>query len=194
MDTNLISWAMFLALSAACLIVIPICGYYMWLACRLFGVRIEHRENEADWAEGKILQLLEQADRHLLIYEDGGPSAGSLCGSRQALSALERRMADRPQLAVKVLLNERPEADPLGEMRRRFGDRLQVRHRSGKRPSRDIHFHIGDDRFGLFSERKPDDALDCHYYDASLASTPAQVKAFGAHRRYLDDQFAAAAA
>ena len=195
MDTNVFGPVAVIILGVGSLVVISICGYYMLRACLLFGVFVEHGENDSALATRKFLELLDQAEHSLIIYDDGDPVEDSIYNSKKIISAFESLMRSQPQLVVRVLFNKRTSLSLPSVMCQQFGDRFQIRYREGDRPNRDIHFKIADDALGYFSEHKLGDMKrDFHYYDARHASERARSKAFGNHVQYFDKHFEGAAA
>ena len=194
MDANMFGYAAVTILGLGGLVVISACGYYMLRACLLYGVFVEHGENDDKLAVNKFMELLNQAERGLIIYDDGDKVEDSIYDNKEVVEALKHKMEASPSLVVKVLFNEKTNVLLLDEMSQ-IGDQFEIRYRKGDRPEKDVHFKIADNTLGYFSQHDLGDTKrDFHFYDARYASRRARKRAFGNHLRYFDEQFKAAQA
>ncbi len=163
--------------------------YVVWRACGYHGIRIVKGPNSGEKAAAKFIDVVERAERRLIIHDDGDKVQGTIYNDAPALAILEKRLEAKPELHVAILFNERHDLEVL-KLKDRFGARCQVRYRDGGRPKGDIHYKIADDAMGYFSEHElGGNERSTWLYDLTRASRRARREMFGNHFRLFQQEF-----
>lgn len=134
---------MILTVSAIVLVLMVVAvAVSVWLAHKNSLLRITDVENDNEDAIRHFLAVLDQAERELLVHDDGDKTDGSLYDDEGTVDAVRERLRTCPALKIRCLLNFNEDvrmADLIDE----YGDRFQVRYLR-QRPVDDVHFKIAD--------------------------------------------------
>ena len=189
MHSDIIGYVLVAIIGIGSFVVFIVSLFYLWKAFSLFGVLVESGTNDGNLAIKKFLEVVEQAEQVLVIYDDGDQVADTIYNKDEVSSALTSRMKQAPRLRVRVLFNKKSDIE-LPKRMSQFGDRFEVRYRTGERPAQDVHFKIADGRVGYFSQHGLGDTdREFTFCDARHTSKKARKRAFGAHLQYFNEQF-----
>ncbi len=99
--------------------------------------------NSNDEAQRIFLDLLNEATKEIVMYDDGDTDAGSLYQSRDVVRAMEAKIRSNPDFRVDCVLNKRT-GETLFEKELASYPNVRVRQRRAD-PSR-VHYKIVDGR------------------------------------------------
>ena len=145
----------------------------IWMTCNLLTVRKVCIQNDDRVAKALFVELLNSAERTLLVRDDGDRSS-TLYYDDDIVEQVRSRLKNNPRLVIRVLFNYREvgnklavlAADDAFEQR----DRLTIRYRPPTpRPAKEVHFKIVDNgRRGCLSRHAVGaQARDSENYDCS---------------------------
>lgn len=154
---------------------------------------IEMPPNSDTSVERILLKLIEQAEREVVLYDDGDSGTGSLYQSEEIVLALRQKLQQNPHFRVDCVLNA-PTGTTLFEQKLGPLDNVRIRRRR-ENPST-IHYKIFDGTLGYISRHRPGEVTrNRKLIDCTRAQSRHPGRRPLALRRYFDDfeRYAAAA-
>ena len=142
------------------------------------------RPNSDTSVEAIVLKLIEQAEREVVLYDDGESTKGSLYQSRRVVDALRSKL-QAPSFKVDCVLNEMT-GTTLFE--RELGPLDNVRIRQRRENPSTIHYKIFDGTVGYISRHRPGEPTrNRKLIDCTRAQSRFPGKRPLALRRYFED-------
>ena len=114
----------------------------VWLAYEHSLLRVTDVENDNEHAIRHFRDVLDKAERELLVHDDGDKTVGSLYDDDNTVEAVRQRLRSCPDLKIRCLLNFKADIR-MADLRGEYGGRFQVRYLH-QRPADDVHFKIAD--------------------------------------------------
>lgn len=98
------------------------CVFYMliWMTCNLVTVRERRIQNDDDVAKATFLEILNSAEKKLIVRDDGDRSS-SLYGDKHIAEQVRARLRRNERLGIRVLFNYREEGNKLAALQSRTG-------------------------------------------------------------------------
>ena len=114
----------------------------VWLAHAHSLLRVTDVENDNEDAIRHFRTVLDQAERELLIHDDGDKTDGSLYDDDETIEAVRERLRACSRLKIRCLLNFNAGVEMAG-LSEEYDGRFEVRYLH-QRPDDDVHFKIAD--------------------------------------------------
>lgn len=148
---------------AIAIVVVLGCVFYalIWMTCNLATVRKRRIKNDDDVAKVTFLEVLNGAERKMIVRDDGDGSS-SLYQDEHIAEQVRDRLGHNKNLAIRVLFNYREAGNKLAALQREAEfqgrDRLDIRYLlPEQRPFKEVHGKIADDgRHGCLSVHEKD--------------------------------------
>ncbi len=120
----------------------------IWMTCNLLTARKVRIRNDDDVAKATFLEILNSAQRTLLVRDDGDESS-TLYYDDDIVKQVRSRLEGNCRLSIQVLFNYRQEGNKLAALQAeeayKHHDRLDVRYLpSEQRPFKEVHSKIAD--------------------------------------------------
>lgn len=160
---------------AIAIVVVLGCVFYalIWMTCNLATVRKRRIKNDDDVAKATFLEVLNGAERKMIVRDDGDDSS-SLYQDGHIAEQVRDRLGHNKNLAIHVLFNYREAGNKLAALQREAEfqgrDRLDIRYLlPEQRPFKEVHGKIADDgRHGCLSVHEKDaQERDLEKFDCS---------------------------
>ena len=112
-----------------------------------FDVVVTPGRNDDKQAVETFVRVVGEAERSLIIHDDGNKTPGTIYDAPAAIQAMEDQMRKHEALVVKCLFNAHHELTLVDQLSRRYPARFHVRYRRWpwRRPAFDVHYKIADD-------------------------------------------------
>ena len=183
------------ALGAASMVGILAATVYACWQCQSRGGNVVEDQNSGEKAVVYFMRVLEEANERLIVHDDGDSVDESIYNNKEVIAALDRKLSDRPELNVRILLNSPGVRLDVLKLAKKHGDQLQIRYRQGGRPVGDIHYKIADKDMGYFSEHEEGSPnRKIWVYEFQHAPKKARDRAFGDTIRRFEKEFTQAEA
>lgn len=118
----------------------------IWMTCNLLWVQKDRIKNDDAVAKNTFLEMLDAAERELLVKDDGDASS-SLYFDDSIAQRVASRLEANEKLVVRMLFNRRDANNRMAVLQKeekyRDRSRLDVRY-AAARPTRDVHCKIAD--------------------------------------------------
>ena len=135
----------------------------------LSGVKIQRGFNNPGTVTAMFLKLVNVAERHIVIYDDGNNMPDSIYREPEVVAALGAKLESNPDLRVVCIFNDNGEEDRSMPFRRTFEDhqRVTMIANDQHRPTVDTHYKIIDGgRMAYVStHRQGEDERKFGFYD-----------------------------
>ena len=161
----------------------------IWMTCNLVTVRKRRIQNDDDVAKATFLEILNSAEKKLIVRDDGDRSS-SLYGDKHIAEQVRARLRRNERLGIRVLFNYRETGNKLAALQAepefQGRDRLDVRYLLPKqRPCKEVHGKIADNgRLGCLSVHEKDaQERDSEKFDCSKSWLGRQF----VFRRHIDE-------
>ena len=166
----------------ALVIGVPPVVLYVWNTWDLLLLQVDVGKNSTQLATRAFLDLVEAAEREMMICDDGNNMAESLYNSEVVVKAVEDRLEGNPELRILCVFFS--DDDTL--FVKTFDGNERVKVRRGVKPRRDIHFKIIDAGRKGYISAHPYGATERRYkwYDCSRVRERTRQEIFGS---YLGD-------
>ena len=165
------------------------CVFYVliWMTCSLVTVRKRRIRNDDDVAKAAFLEVLNGAEKQLIVRDDGDLSS-SLYRDENIAEQVRARLRCNEDLAIRALFNYREEGNKLAALQAEaeFQGRFQVRYLlPEQRPFKEVHGKVADNgRRGCLSVHEKDaQERDLEKFDCSQSWLGRQF----VFRRYIAD-------
>ena len=176
---------------AVAIVAVVGCVFYVliWMTCSLVTVRKLRIKNDDDVAKATFLEVLNGAEKRLIVRDDGDGSS-SLYSDDDMAEQVRSRLRHNKKLAIRMLFNYREDGNKLAalqaeaEFQRR--DRLDIRYLlPEERPFKEVHGKIADSgKRGCLSAHERDaQERDVEKFDCSRSWLGRQF----VFRRYIAD-------
>ena len=134
-------------------------------------------ENTDTTTKQHFLDLLEEAEHTMVIYDDGNKMASSIYADQDILEALKKKLQEYPDFQVQCLFNF---PDPDLPFRREFSQvpSVEIRTRSSRFP---IHYKIIDDGDRAYLSRHDPGESKRQFRTVDCTKVPKR------HRKYVRD-------
>lgn len=181
--------------------VVAFCIRETLQAEHLRGVLSQQGMNEPEVATANFIKVVQQAEKSLMIHDDGNAMADSVYNDADAISALVKRMKKCDSLEVRCWFNVQAarELDLVTTIRKdeRLRTRFKVRCRKQKRFNLwrfrwfDPHYKIADDgKYGMVSRHAFDSGRrQFRIDDCGQASPRGRTIVLGPYMRRFDRGF-----
>ena len=120
---------------------VVICWWY-WDG---MNVKVQSDVNDDDTAAKTFIDILEKAQKTLVIYDDGNKMCRTIYNDECVIRAVRNRLSSNQELVVRCLFNDADDLELVRTMRSEYPDRFKVWYRLGPRPLDDIHYKIADE-------------------------------------------------
>ena len=125
-------------------LVFVTCVIIVWRAQGYLAVTVGRGCNDDSSAREMFLDLVRDAEKRIVIHDDGDDTVTSLYNDDEVVEAVKRRLQSEHELEVKCLFS-RKEDIKMSLLQGDFPRRFQVHYREGPRPDSDIHYKIIDE-------------------------------------------------
>ena len=176
---------------AIAIVVVVGCVFYalIWMTCGLMTVRKRCIKNDDDVAKATFLEILNSAEKQLIVRDDGDGSS-SLYRDDDIADQVRSRLRERENLAIRVLFNYREDGNTLAALQAETEfqnrDRLDIRYLlPEQRPFKEVHGKIADNgkRGCLSSHERDAQERDVEKFDCSQSLLGRRF----VFRRYIAD-------
>ena len=167
------------------------CVFYVliWMTCSLVTVRKLRIKNDDDVAKATFLEVLNSAEKQLIVRDDGDGSS-SLYRDDDMAAQVRSRLRHNKKLAIRMLFNYREDGNKLAALQAEAEfqgrDRLDIRYLlPEQRPFKEVHGKIADNgKRGCLSAHERDaQERDVGKFDCSQSWLGRQF----VFRRYIAD-------
>ncbi len=141
-------------------------------------------KNDNEKAISNLIELLQNAERSIIMYDDGSKASADVYDDAGLISAAKARMDQQSQLRIRCFFNYEGELAFVEELSRRYKGRFEAKvRRSKRRPRGDKHFKIADGgTIGYISDHKLDDRdRDYVQWDCRSVGQLERIAVFGIH-------------
>ena len=108
-------------------------------------VQVQSGVNDDEAAAMMFIDVLKQAERTLVIYDDGNKMGRSVYDNERVIEAVRNHLSCNEALVIRCLFNDKEDIDLVQQMQSEHPARFRVWYRSGPRPQGDVHYKIADD-------------------------------------------------
>lgn len=166
--------------------VVPLL-YYVYRTAGLLRLGLQVGMNDSSFASEIFLKLLKDAERTMLICDDGNSMTDSIYNRKDVAARVLDRLKANPRLQIVCLFFSNDDT----VFTRMLDGHAQVTMKRGVRPRRDIHFKIIDDGRKGYVSSHPIGAAERRYrlYDCSRVPAFIRDAALGHHIRAMRAQF-----
>ncbi len=146
-------------------------------------VDVQVIKNDDNIAKKKFLLLLGEAERRMLVYDDGNDNPHSIYNQTDVIERIKEKLRTTPQLKLDCVFNDDDET----LFKKTFLNHDQVSIRLRLRNPKRVHYKIIDGQKGYISRHEHDSVdRDGEWVDAS-AIWPPLASRWLIFRRYYDD-------
>ena len=175
--------AVWLAITAT---VIPLL-YYVYRTAGLLRLGLQAGMNDSRFAAETFVELLKDAERTMLICDDGNSMTDSIYDREDVATQALDCLKANPRLRIACLFFSNDDT----VFTRRLDGHPRVVMKRGVQPRRDIHFKIIDDGRKGYVSSHPIGAAERRYrlYDCSRVPAAIRDAALGHHVRAMKARF-----
>lgn len=161
--------------------------YYVYRTAGLLKLGLQVGRNDNSLAAETFVRLLKDAERTVLICDDGNSMADSIYEQEDIANQVLDCLKASPRLRIMCLFFSNDET----VFTRTLDGHAQVIMKRGVQPRRDIHFKIIDDGRKGYVSSHPVGAAERRYrfYDCSRVPASIRDAALGRHIRAMKAEF-----
>lgn len=131
------------SMSSIAYVIAALAALFLLYQGSRMGARRFSGSNDGETAKRLFLFLLDQAERDLIIYDDGNDVEDSIYANEAVLDALEAKLRHEPDFTVRCLFN----CDGPQQLHDRFDNEPRFTIRTtglGEKAPRDLHLKVAD--------------------------------------------------
>ena len=161
--------------------------YYVYRTAGLLRLGLQVGMNDSGFAAETFVELLKDAERTMLICDDGNSMADSIYDREDVVAQVLDRLQANPRLRIACLFFSSDDT----AFTRRLDGHARVTLKRGVQPRRDIHFKIIDGGRKGYVSSHPIGAAERRYrlYDCSRVPASIRDAALGHHIHAMKAQF-----
>lgn len=135
------------AFVAAAIVAFPLALFFLVQAVLVSRIDTKVLHNNDSLAKEAFLALLSEAEREMLVYDDGNDDPKSIYNDPEVIDQIDETLHQRPDLELKCVFNVQDRT----KFTERFGDHARVSIRARRINKRRVHYKIVDRRKAYIS-------------------------------------------
>lgn len=152
--------------------------------------------NDSSCTKKTFIELLREADRSMIVYDDGDKVDDSIYDDRRVVDSMKKKLQDDPNFLIRCVFNFNEPNLLFRREAQSLGSRVQIRIRNPSDPAILIHYKMIDGGLKAYLSRHNSGETQRRYRIVNCGTVPKKHQKYvsevilGRFRRHFEEAFA----